>query len=349
MSFTGKMTTSKKTIALILAVFMMISLFVPMSSAFAADWKTGEYGGTGTEFQGGEISVKVTVNSDGAIESIEQTEADAKNNWWTEDAANTLFTKVVEKQSTSFTDEEIDAITSATTSAKGALAAVDNALSKAISGFAGGSGETDDPYIISSEAGLKYLQAQVAAGESYAGKYIKLTKDIELTDEWKPIGSSATLAFAGNFDGAGHTIDGLTITDSTLGYAGLFGYTLNGVVIKNVKLTNVDINMPDAAQNVYAGSLVAFIKNDTSGTASSVIDNCFAGGEINVKNADKITVVGGLTGFTDQRAAITNSGADVDITADSGTGRATVGVGEYQNIIHERLCFGRRDCSDRVR
>ena len=88
MSFTGKMTTSKKTIALILAVFMVISLFVPMSSAFAADWKTGENGGTGTGFQDGEISVKVTVNSDGAIESIEQTEADAKNNWWTEDAAD---------------------------------------------------------------------------------------------------------------------------------------------------------------------------------------------------------------------------------------------------------------------
>ena len=40
-----------------------------MSSAFAADWKTGEYGGKGTGFQDGEISVKVTVNSDGAIES----------------------------------------------------------------------------------------------------------------------------------------------------------------------------------------------------------------------------------------------------------------------------------------
>ena len=146
MSFTGKMITSKKNIALILAVFMVMSLFVPMGSAFASDWKTGEYEGTGIGFQGGEISVKVTVNSDGAIESIEQTEADAKNNWWTEDAANTLFTKVVEKQSTSFTDEEIDAITSATTSAKGALAAVDNALGKAISGFAGGSGTAESVY-----------------------------------------------------------------------------------------------------------------------------------------------------------------------------------------------------------
>ena len=88
MSFTGKMTTSKKTIALILDVFMVISFFVPMSSAFAADWKTGEYGGTGTGFQGGEISVKVTVNSDGAIESIEQTEADAKNNRGSEDVGD---------------------------------------------------------------------------------------------------------------------------------------------------------------------------------------------------------------------------------------------------------------------
>ena len=40
---------------------------------------------------------------------------------------------------------------------------------------------------------------------------------------------------------------------------------------------------------------------------------------------NKVTVVGGLTGFTDQRAAITNCGTDVTVTADSGTGRATVG------------------------
>ena len=54
----------------------------------------------------------------------------------------------------------------------------------------------------------------------------------------------------------------MTITNSALGYAGLFGYTLNGVVIQNVHLTDVSINISGAAQNVYAGALVAFIKVD---------------------------------------------------------------------------------------
>ena len=48
-------------------------------------------------------------------------------------------------------------------------------------------------------------------------------------------------------------------------------------------------------------------------------------GSISITTANKVTVVGGLTGFTDQRAAITNCGTDVTVTADSGTGRATVG------------------------
>ena len=203
--------------------------------------------------------------------------------------------------------------------------ATEDALSKASSGFSGGTGTESDPYLISSEAGLRYLQAQVAAGTTYAGQYLKLTSDIALTGEWTPIGSSATLAFSGTFDGDGHTISGLTITDNTLGYAGLFGYTLNGVVIKNVHLTNVSINISDAAKAVYVGALVAFIKVDSNGTASSVIDNCTASGSINVSTQDKVTIVGGLTGFTDQRAAITNCGTDVAVTANSGTGRATVG------------------------
>ena len=203
--------------------------------------------------------------------------------------------------------------------------ATEDALNKALSGFAGGAGTEENPYLISSEAGLRYLQAQVAAGTTYAGQYLKLTSDIALTGEWTPIGSSATLAFSGTFDGDGHTISGLTITDNTLGYAGLFGYTLNGVVIKNVHLTNVSINISDAAKAVYVGALVAFIKVDSNGTASSVIDNCTASGSINVSTQDKVTIVGGLTGFTDQRAAITNCGTDVAVTANSGTGRATVG------------------------
>lgn len=57
----------------------------------------------------------------------------------------------------------------------------------------------------------------------------------------------------------------MTVTDNTMQYVGLFGYTLNGVVIKNVRLTDVNINMTEVDKTVYAGALVGFIKVDTKG------------------------------------------------------------------------------------
>ncbi len=316
-------TTTTKLLSLLLAAIMVLSLLPVTALAATVDngYTPGKYTGTAQGFKG-DVNVTVTLEEkDGnvIISDIEATGENETPTYW----ANAL--SVLDKIKDNNGTDGVDAVSGATKSSTGIINATNEALSKAVAGFAGGTGTQSDPYLISSEAGLRYLQQQVAGGTNYAGQYIKLSSDIALTGEWTPIGSSASLAFAGNFDGAGHTVSGMTISDSTLSYAGLFGYTLNGVTIKNVKLTGVNINMTEAAQNVYAASLVGFIKVDTKGTASSVIDNCTASGSITVKNADKVTVVGGLTAFTDQRAAITNCGTNVDINADSGAGRATVG------------------------
>ncbi|MDO3381637.1 MBG domain-containing protein [Gilvimarinus algae] len=57
---------------------------------------------------------------------------------------------------------------------------------------------------------------------------------------FNPIGDD-TLNYTGTFDGAGHTVDGLTISRSGENYIGLFGYTSNTAVIERVGVTNVDI------------------------------------------------------------------------------------------------------------
>ncbi len=316
-------TATTKLLSLLLAAIMVLSLLPVTAFAAAVDngYTPGTYTGAAQGFKG-TVNVTVTLaDQEGnvVISDIQATGEKETASFWA--SAVTVLDTIKANNGT----DGVDAVSGATKSSNAIINAANEALSKAIAGFAGGTGTQSDPYLISSEAGLRYLQQQVAGGTSFTGKYIKLNSDIALAGEWTPIGSSASLAFAGNFDGAGHTISGMTISDSTLSYAGLFGYTLNGVTIKNVKLTGVNINITEAAQNVYAASLVGFIKVDTKGTASSIIDNCTASGSITVKNADKVTVVGGLTAFTDQRAAITNCGTNIDINADSGTGRATVG------------------------
>ena len=50
-----------------------------------------------------------------------------------------------------------------------------------------GSGTEADPYVITTEAGLKKLATDVNSGTVYSGNYFKLGKSITVTD-WTPIG-----------------------------------------------------------------------------------------------------------------------------------------------------------------
>ena len=290
----------KKSIAAIFMALVLVLSLMPTALAASVDnnYLPGTYTGTAQGFKGS-VSVTVTLASENGnvvISDIQATHEKETESYW--ESALTVLDKIKEKNGT----DGVDTVSNATFSSRGILDAANEALGKAVSGFAGGSGTQDDPYQISSEAGLRFLQTQVANGTTYAGQYVELTSDITLTDEWTPIGSSADLAFAGTFDGNSHTITGMTITalpnPTGLNYIGLFGYTLNGVVIRNVNLENVKVTISGADQNVYVGALVGFIKNDTSGTASSVIDGCTASGSISVTTVNKVTVVGGLTGFT---------------------------------------------------
>ena len=152
------------------------------------------------------------------------------------------------------------------------------------SGFAGGTGEENDPYQISTAAQLAYLAQKVNAGEAYRYKYIVLTADIDLANkEWTPIGIYRN-SFQGNFDGRNHTVTRMRISNSSADYVGLFGecrrHNINSA-IKNITVKNSDIN-----GKRFVGAIV--------GRAEEInIENCRS--IANTINSEKN--VGGICGY----------------------------------------------------
>ena len=134
-----------------------------------------------------------------------------------------------------------------------------------------------------------YDLTQLQAMENNLSWDYQLANNIDAADtsNWNagagfdPVGTNGT-KFAGTFDGAGYTIDSLTIDRSTTDYVGLFGYT-NGATVQNVGLTNVDVTGDDKV-----GGLVGFNDN------SSNIDNSYATGSV---TGD--WYVGGLVGYNE--------------------------------------------------
>ena len=119
-----------------------------------------------------------------------------------------------------------------------------------------GSGTEDDPYLITSAEDFQSLNTFVRGGYRLEDNYFKLVTDLVLnedyedyadwgttapSDNWLPIGTNAS-QFAGNLDGAGHTIYGLyaSYSDSTTG-TGFFGGTYRGT-IKDLHIKNAYVS-----------------------------------------------------------------------------------------------------------
>ena len=102
-----------------------------------------------------------------------------------------------------------------------------------------------------------------------------------------PIGSWPDNRFIGNFDGLGHTINGITINRPSTDYVGLFGYTgYNIYTTLNSAITNVGINGGNITGQKYVCGLVG---ESTEGT----ITNSYTTGNVTGNGND----VGGLSGF----------------------------------------------------
>ena len=131
-------------------------------------------------------------------------------------------------------------------------------------------GTEDDPYIIDKTNEWNEFVTHVNNGNSYSGKYIKLTADIDVTTMAGVVsGNQQVKPFSGIFDGGGHTITA-TISDivDNQGTA-LFKY-INGATIKNLTVAG-SVN-----GGLHAAAIVGFSK----GTGNS-IENCKATATVN--------------------------------------------------------------------
>lgn len=158
-----------------------------------------------------------------------------------------------------------------------------------------GDGSEANPYKISSEEELRFLQKN--AGTMSQGKYFQLTADINMSgsEPLEPIGSSYSAPFRGTFDGNGHAIIGMKAKTDATGMAGLFGY-VNGT-IKNLAVIGTSFSKAPLCSPIacYLGYSIGDENNPTV-YYTSTMTNCYAGGDINIDASfdDNFSRIAGL-------------------------------------------------------
>ena len=193
--------------------------------------------------------------------------------------------------------------------------------------FAGGSGTSEDPYLITNAEEFAYFAHRVNYVKGYQDKVYSLMCDVDLNHiDWIPVGNR-TLPFSGSFLGNGHTVSNLTVTKgvsfdkpyifgSARRYAmGLFGNCGNAVIRDlHVDGARIAVNtIPqwhDAAVGIIAGSINADATAEISGIKISNSDILtefelhewsVSGGALNIGGVcGEITTAGGSGYFTAQ-------------------------------------------------
>lgn len=194
-----------------------------------------------------------------------------------------------------------------------------------------GSGTEDDPYLLATAADLKAFR-DMANAEASSKLCATLTADIDLGGEaWTPFEPSSgyvSEAYAGTFDGANHTIKGLSVNATSSKGVGLFG-TVCGATIKNLK---VEGNV-SASSSVFVGGIVG--KTQTSAT----IDSCsFAGTVTSAKkngSAGTAGIVGRVNAGT---VTITNCANTATINGTSAIAAGILGNGGSNKVTIEN-CY----------
>lgn len=126
---------------------------------------------------------------------------------------------------------------------------------------------------------------------------------------------TSSTGFSGLFDGRGHTINHLTINDSSDLTAGLFSQTSSSGIIRNVGLKNASVT------STFSGAAVGGLVGENYGSISaSYVSGSVAG------NGGSNTAVGGLVGENDGNISNTYSSASVSgITTSSCNGCVWIG------------------------
>lgn len=207
---------------------------------------------------------------------------------------------------------------------------------------------------ILNENGLMYFAEQVNLGKDYSGKYVTLSRNIDLKDyTWVSIGngnrSTNDIAFKGTFDGFNHTIKNLNVSgDNSNGCYGLFGI-INEATITNVIVESGNISTEvgttggivacmlgnkNTVENNFVGKDV-IIRGDTTG---GIVGRAYGKENYIYNNTSNATVsgikkIGGVVGITNNLAILYENKNTGSVTGGSdGTG-GILGYGNANTFI----------------
>lgn len=192
--------------------------------------------------------------------------------------------------------------------------------------FTTGTGQEEDPYIISTKEQLDAVRLDLDA-------CYKLGADIDLDGfNMEPIGTDKS-PFTGTMNGNGYALRYLNFANVVIPSDGFDGFGLFGH-IKGAKIENLvlkDFVLPKNGKLENLGLLVGVAASD------SVIENCTVNGEI-----DSYNYIGGLAGKLSSRSIIRNCSVDVILSGNGVTGGI---VGECLDSTIEK-CFveGQIEC-----
>ena len=148
-----------------------------------------------------------------------------------------------------------------------------------------GSGTQADPYIIANAGNFMYMANLSYEGETFEGKYIKQTADVDLAGgNFVPIG--ITKPFKGTYEGGGHQIATFAVTAEKSGiFAQTEGANISG--IKSFSITFV---------GTYVGGIIGEAKN-------TVVSDCILYQSSSVEGSER---VGGIVGSLLEGSTVKN-------------------------------------------
>lgn len=311
--------------------FTMPAKEVTVSALFEKDaeqpttgsYKDGTYTGSA---KGHDSTVPVTVTvtvKNGNISRIDVTKQNETKGYW--EKAIAIIEKLLGLGNDSAVDD-VTTISGATQSSTAIKEAVQNALKNAEEA----DGSESNPYVIANIDQLKAFADAVNKGNSYAGKYVVLGANLDLSEIaiWAPIGNSdhgKTNAFAGTFDGKGYTVShvncgkaGAAASYEAIGFFGVVSGTVKNLNVQIDKFYNTY-----SEYNIAMGGLVGILES------KAVIDHCSVTGP-DFALSDEGTaakVVGGLVGHMKSNSLVANSWSDIYISAGSLALNTQISVG----------------------
>ena len=272
-------------------------------------YKDGVYTGSAIGYDNGTVSVKVTVEN-GRIKDIDVSQQKQTEEYWKK-ALDTI------KALLGLGDDAAVAAVDTKTGATVSSTAIKEAVQKALRSAKEADGSKNDPYVISDIEQLQQFAEAVNAGNDYAGKYVALGCDLNLSGIiWTPIGTSdhgKTTGFAGTFDGRGYTIShvncGSGSTPTKYEADGFFGVVSGTICDLNVQIDKFYNDYDAENDYTYAGGLVGLLENN------GIIDHCSVtgGNQAFSINSSTKAAIGGLVGLMRSGSMVANSWSDIGL------------------------------------